>query len=61
MSSNPMRKEDTDQKMDYKCSIDIEFPSSKYAQNALDVLSVDEEIGQRITKSFLLKDSILTV
>jgi len=47
--------------MDYKCSIDIQFPSPLHAQYALDVLSVDEEIGEKVSKSFELHEKCLSV
>jgi hypothetical protein len=47
--------------MDYKCSIDIQFPSPLHAQNALDVLSVDEEIGDKVSKSFSTNENLLSV
>ena len=36
----------------YKCTIEINFPKALHAQHAMEVLGVDEEIGNRVTKSF---------
>ena len=45
----------------YKCSIDIQFPTSLHAQNAMDVLSVDDEISSRVTKTLTVKKNALVV
>ena len=36
----------------YQCQVDITFPSSVDAERAYQVLSVDDEIGNRITKDY---------
>jgi hypothetical protein len=36
----------------YKCTIEINFSEPLHAQHAMEVLNVDEEIGNRVTKSF---------
>jgi hypothetical protein len=36
----------------YKCKVDLALPSPIYAQYLKDVLSVDGELGNKITKSF---------
>ena len=36
----------------YKCDIDITFPSNKHAMDAKNVLSVDQEIGDKAEKTF---------
>ena len=36
----------------YQCHIDIKFPTSQHALHAKEVLEVDGEIGDQITKSF---------
>ncbi len=42
----------------YKCDIDIAFPSNKHAVDAKNVLSVDQEIGDKADKTFqILEDS----
>ena len=40
----------------YKCTIEINFPSLLQAQSACEVLSVDEEIGDRVIKSLHVKE-----
>ena len=45
----------------YKCSIEIKFPSALHAKNAKEVLEVDREIGDRVTKSLRVEKHILTV
>eukprot|EP00554_Chaetoceros_debilis_P005176 CAMPEP_0194085534 /NCGR_PEP_ID=MMETSP0149-20130528/17787_1 /TAXON_ID=122233 /ORGANISM="Chaetoceros debilis, Strain MM31A-1" /LENGTH=106 /DNA_ID=CAMNT_0038768433 /DNA_START=17 /DNA_END=337 /DNA_ORIENTATION=+ len=40
----------------YKCTIAINFPSLLQAQSACEVLSVDEEIGNRVIKSLHVKE-----
>jgi len=46
---------------EYKCSIEIKFPTDLLAQHAMDVLSVDEEIGDRVTKALSTKENSLLV
>lgn len=36
----------------YKCKVDLALPSPIYAQYLKEVLSVDGELGNKITKSF---------
>lgn len=36
----------------YQCQIDIQFPSSTQALHAKQVLEVDGEIGDQVTKTF---------
>mmetsp|Transcript_28733 Transcript_28733/g.52516 ORF Transcript_28733/g.52516 Transcript_28733/m.52516 type:complete len:111 (-) Transcript_28733:399-731(-) len=38
----------------YKCEVDITFPTARHAKTCMDVLSVDDEIGDRVVKSFEL-------
>ena len=38
----------------YKCTVEITFPSKIDAQRAMDVLSVDNEVGERAVKFFTL-------
>jgi len=45
----------------YKCEIDITFPKRKHAQQCMDVLSVDDEIGDRVCKSFSVVDVVADV
>ena len=37
-----------------KCTVEITFPSKRDAQRAMDVLSVDKEVGDRAAKFFTL-------
>ena len=41
----------------YQCQLDISFPTSQQALHAKEVLEVDGEIGDQITKSFQVKSS----
>jgi len=43
----------------YKCEIDITFPTKQHAQQCMDVLSVDDEIGDRVYKSFSVIDVVV--
>ena len=36
----------------YACQIDVRFPNSRQAEQAVRVLQVDKEPGDRVTKSF---------
>jgi hypothetical protein len=45
----------------YKCGIEINLPTVLQAQNAFEVLNVDEEIGDRVTKSLKVIDNKLIV
>ena len=36
----------------YKCEVDVQFPTAIDAKRACEVLSVDDEIGNRVTKQF---------
>jgi hypothetical protein len=38
----------------YACEIDIAFPTDLIAQQTRDVMQVDKEIGDRVTKTFSL-------
>ena len=38
----------------YKCTIHISLPSNQYAQHLKDVLSVDQEISNKVVKSFAI-------
>ncbi len=51
----------TNEKFLYKCAIEIKLPTVMHAQNAFEVLNVDEEIGDRVTKSLEVVDNILKV
>jgi hypothetical protein len=46
---------------EYKCSIEIKFPTDLHAQHAMEVLSVDQEIGDRVIKTLCAKGSALVV
>jgi hypothetical protein len=41
----------------YACEIDITFPTALIAEQARDVMQVDKELGDRVTKSFSLLHS----
>ena len=41
----------------YQCQINIQFPAHQQALHAKEVLQVDGEIGDQITKSFEVVDS----
>lgn len=36
----------------YACQIDIRFPTNRQAEQAIQVLQVDREPGERVVKSF---------
>lgn len=36
----------------YKCTVHIALPSNQYAQHLKDVMSVDQEISNKVVKSF---------
>ena len=38
----------------YKCTIHIALPSNQYAQHLKDVISVDQEISNKVVKSFAI-------
>ena len=38
----------------YKCTIHIALPSNQYAQHLKDVISVDQEISNKVIKSFAI-------
>ena len=38
----------------YKCTIHIALPSNQYAQHLNDVISVDQEISNKVVKSFAI-------
>ena len=42
----------TNDEKPYHCTIEINFAEPLHAKHAMEVLSVDEEIGNRVTKSF---------
>ncbi len=56
MSSNGKSKD-----KNYKCSINIQFPTPHLAQSAMEVLSVDEEIGDKVTKDFQVQEHSMIV
>ena len=41
----------------YSCQIDIQFPTDRQAEQAMQVLQVDREPGDRVTKSFSVVSS----
>jgi hypothetical protein len=41
----------------YACEIDIAFPTALIAQQTRDVLQVDKELGDRVTKTFSLVET----
>jgi len=41
----------------YKCTIHIALPSNQYAQHLKDVISVDQEISNKVVKSFAIVSS----
>eukprot|EP00557_Chaetoceros_sp_GSL56_P014765 CAMPEP_0176486252 /NCGR_PEP_ID=MMETSP0200_2-20121128/5469_1 /TAXON_ID=947934 /ORGANISM="Chaetoceros sp., Strain GSL56" /LENGTH=62 /DNA_ID=CAMNT_0017882941 /DNA_START=275 /DNA_END=463 /DNA_ORIENTATION=- len=45
----------------YKCCIQIKLPSVTCAQQALEVLEVDQEIGDRVVKTLSVQDDLLLV
>lgn len=38
----------------YKCVVDVAFDSPTQAKHAMDVLSVDGELGEKVVKNFAL-------
>lgn len=54
-------KMSSDKQYEYKCAIEINFPSAKDAMNALEVLQVDDEIGDRVIKTLSTQDTKLIV
>ena len=38
----------------YKCTVHIALPSNQYAQHLKDVISVDQEISNKVVKSFAI-------
>jgi hypothetical protein len=38
----------------YACEIDISFPTALIAEQTRDVMQVDKELGDRVTKTFSL-------
>lgn len=38
----------------YSCEIEVTFPTARHAQQVLQVLQVDQEIGERATKTLSL-------
>ena len=44
----------TRQQQPYKCTVQIALPSKKYAQHLKDIISVDQEISDKVVKSFSL-------
>ena len=38
----------------YCCHVDVAFPTAQHAQQTMRVMQVDEEIGERVQKSFAL-------
>jgi hypothetical protein len=45
----------------YSCEIELTFPTAHHAAGTMHVLQVDQEIGDRVTKSFQVLGSILQV
>ena len=41
----------------YKCTIQIALPSNQYAQHLKDIISVDQEISDKVVKSFAVVES----
>jgi hypothetical protein len=45
----------------YKCTVQIALPSDQYAQHLKDIISVDQEISDKVVKSFsVVMDSMST-
>ncbi len=43
----------------YKCTVQIALPSNQYAQHLKDIIAVDQEISDKVVKSFsIVMDSI---
>lgn len=55
-NNNSKESGKTSREYNYKCSIAINFPTLLQAQSACEVLSVDEEIGDRVIKSLHVKE-----
>lgn len=51
----------TNNNENYKCFVEIQFPTTTCAQQALEVLSVDQEIGDRVVKTLSVRDDLLVV
>ena len=54
-------KMSSEKQYEYKCAIEINFPSAEDAVNALEVLQVDDEIGDRVIKTLSAQDAKLIV
>lgn len=44
-----------------RCEIDIDLPSPQHASDLARILSVDRQVGDRVTQSFQAEDSCLRV
>lgn len=60
-TTNNNANDTSDNNKPYKCEIDITFPTKQHAQQCMDVLSVDDEIGDRVCKSFSVIDVVAVV
>jgi len=58
-TNNNNANDTNDNNKPYKCEIDITFPTKQHAQQCMDVLSVDDEIGDRVCKSFSVIDVVV--
>jgi Transcription factor Pcc1 len=50
----------TNEPFPYKCDLEISLPTARHAETVKKALEVDQEIGDRVTKSFSLKPGINT-
>ena len=50
----------TDLPFPYKCDLEISFPTARHAETVMKALEVDQDVGDRVTKSFSLKPGINT-
>ena len=44
----------TEDRRPYKCQVDVKFPSQTQAKRAVEVISVDGELGDKVVKTFSL-------
>jgi hypothetical protein len=40
----------------YACELDIRFPTAQHAKDTMRVMEVDQELGDRVVKTFQLVD-----
>lgn len=56
-SPHALQHEMTTHHRPYKCTIQIALPSNQYAQHLKDIISVDQEISDKVVKSFAVVES----